>query len=318
MSFPTQAVTATYLEALESRTLLSVDVLVGAGVVHGTDGAFTLEDADSYEQHTRGTLQIEIGSATSFDQIHVGGEADLSGTLELQLENGFSPTVGQTFDVLCYGSRTNLEGFDRYEGLVIGNGLFFRPTYSGDKLTLTVTQESHLKPIVFIPGFGGSFPLDESEDGLKDWLTQRGPEPDSLGLEPLRRTYQGFVESLINVGYTPQVDLLVANWDWRTPVAPHDGTSDGTLSTVMEPTSRTRSMSREFRISAISSMPQSKPGTRWAMDRSGKSMSSRIAPAGSLLAATFRVRLTVSRMRAARRHCRRSTTSCRAVFRIRA
>jgi hypothetical protein len=53
--------------------------------------------------------------------------------------------------------------------------------------------------------------------------------PDKLVLEPLTNSYTDLVQSLINVGYTLGVDLFVANWDWRLPVAKQDTTRDGQL-----------------------------------------------------------------------------------------
>jgi T5SS/PEP-CTERM-associated repeat protein len=53
------------------------------------------------------TLQIELGgtsAGTQYDQINVTGELMLDGTLEVSLINGFTPSAGQTFDILNWGS----------------------------------------------------------------------------------------------------------------------------------------------------------------------------------------------------------------------
>jgi hypothetical protein len=55
------------------------------------------------------TLQIELGGTTpgsQYDQINVAGELTLDGTLEISLINGFTPSAGQTFDILNWGSLT--------------------------------------------------------------------------------------------------------------------------------------------------------------------------------------------------------------------
>ena len=73
--------------------------------------------------------------------------ATLSGTLNLAVVNGFSPAIGNTFPVLTYGSRTGqfqglvlseVEG-TTLNGLTIGNGNQFTPTYNATNLTLGVT-----------------------------------------------------------------------------------------------------------------------------------------------------------------------------------
>src|SRR5262249_18619808 len=55
-------------------------------------------------------LNIELGgihpSPAEFDQLHVGGNLSLDGTLAVSLINGFSPTAGNTFDILDWGSLT--------------------------------------------------------------------------------------------------------------------------------------------------------------------------------------------------------------------
>ncbi|MBC8508399.1 MAG: hypothetical protein H8D34_26380, partial [Chloroflexi bacterium] len=54
-----------------------------------------------------GTLQIEIGGTavgTEYDQFNVAGLLTLDGTLDVSLINGFSPAVGDTFDILTFGS----------------------------------------------------------------------------------------------------------------------------------------------------------------------------------------------------------------------
>ena len=45
---------------------------------------------------------------TQFDQVHVTGALALDGTLEVRLINSFMPTVGQSFDILDWGSLTGV------------------------------------------------------------------------------------------------------------------------------------------------------------------------------------------------------------------
>jgi hypothetical protein len=51
-------------------------------------------------------LVIELGGTApgQYDQINVDGELTLGGTLEISLINGFTPSAGQSFDILNWGS----------------------------------------------------------------------------------------------------------------------------------------------------------------------------------------------------------------------
>ncbi len=53
------------------------------------------------------TLQMEIGGITpgsQFDQLNVTGKLILGGTLQVVLANGFMPSIGQSFDLLNWGT----------------------------------------------------------------------------------------------------------------------------------------------------------------------------------------------------------------------
>jgi autotransporter-associated beta strand protein len=52
-------------------------------------------------------LKIELGGTSpgsQFDQVHVAAQLSLGGTLQVALINGFSPSSGQSFDILDWGS----------------------------------------------------------------------------------------------------------------------------------------------------------------------------------------------------------------------
>jgi len=101
------------------------------------------------------------------------------------------------------------------------------------------------RPLLFIPGFAGSFvntdlPDINGQDALEQWYLTRGIDPTKLVLEPLTNGYSDLIQTLVNAGYTdgtnkPGVDgtLYVSLWDWRVPVAvTSDGSEDGELSDV--------------------------------------------------------------------------------------
>ncbi|MEQ1861602.1 MAG: LEPR-XLL domain-containing protein, partial [Chthoniobacteraceae bacterium] len=95
-----------------------------------------------------GTTLIEIGGITpgpgtptvddGFDQINVSGKATFGGLLDVQFINGFTPTAGQTFDIITYGSSA--DAFDTFSGLHLGGGLFLRPVFGSGKLMLEVVD----------------------------------------------------------------------------------------------------------------------------------------------------------------------------------
>ncbi len=118
----------------------SGDTLNGDGAVLGpvTNGGLVkpgnspgIIQVNSYEQTASGTLEIQIfgtggaGAANGWDQLQVIGGAVLNGTLEVQTGGGYSPAVGDTFPFLTYGSESG--DFTTFQGLAIGNGLYFRP-----------------------------------------------------------------------------------------------------------------------------------------------------------------------------------------------
>lgn len=58
----------------------------------------------------RGILQSDLASASSYGVVDVSGSATLAGTLQGQLENGYQPAPGTSFDVLNFGSSSGQFG----------------------------------------------------------------------------------------------------------------------------------------------------------------------------------------------------------------
>ncbi|MEM7592204.1 MAG: hypothetical protein AAF383_11910, partial [Cyanobacteria bacterium P01_A01_bin.83] len=76
------------------------------------------------------------------------------------------------------------------------------------------------KPVLIIPGIGGSLP--DTEQDFKEWVMNRGFAPDRLISDPLLNTYKDLIESFERAGYTEGVDLFVATHDWRLSPGPYD------------------------------------------------------------------------------------------------
>jgi hypothetical protein len=98
-----------------SGTIVADVVNSGAIMVAGTGATGTLVIASNsslgisgnYTQNSGGTLDMEIGGASQYDKLQVAGLATLAGTLNVTLLNGFTPSSGQVFSLLTYGSRSN-------------------------------------------------------------------------------------------------------------------------------------------------------------------------------------------------------------------
>lgn len=87
------------------------------------------------------------------------------------------------------------------------------------------------RPILIVPGIAGTYAADLEND--IDWLLERGSHPDKLQIDPLADAYDDIITTLELTGYRRNVDLFVANYDWRVPPAPapegdqFDGVIDG-------------------------------------------------------------------------------------------
>jgi len=68
----------------------------------GTFDSLTLDGSSTTEIEIAGTGSP--GAADGYDQIQVTNLAQLGGTLKITLFGGFVPSVGQTFDILTFGS----------------------------------------------------------------------------------------------------------------------------------------------------------------------------------------------------------------------
>lgn len=83
-----------------------------------------------------------------------------------------------------------------------------------------------LKPILIVPGIGGSFPIFGK---FGDWLLNRGGDPTLLEIEPILHSYDDLIKTLENAGYVKGVNLFAAPYDWRLNRAPIDNLIDGKI-----------------------------------------------------------------------------------------
>lgn len=122
-------------------TLLNGGQLIGSGTVQGdlSNGATvapspspaTISVTGNYTQSSAGTLSTQVTS-TGADKLAVTGTAALDGTLQVSTASGFSPSVGQQFQVLSGSSVSGT--FATTTGLSSGP---YSVSYNPTNVTLT-------------------------------------------------------------------------------------------------------------------------------------------------------------------------------------
>jgi hypothetical protein len=123
----------------------------GQVIPGGTGAAGTLTINGNYTQTASGALNVELGGTAAggqYDQLAVSGTAALGGTLNVTPIHGFAPTLGNTFQVLNFGSASN--NFATDNGLALGGGLFLDRVFNASNLTLDADQVA----ISGAPAFG--------------------------------------------------------------------------------------------------------------------------------------------------------------------
>ena len=118
------------------------------GVVNPGDGANLIGElkiTGTYTQGSAGAATIDLGGKTAITQysvLDITKAASLSGTLNVNLVNGFVPTVGNTFTILDYLSDTGMSMFTTTN----------LPTVSGDHWTITYDAKDVVLTLVAGPG----------------------------------------------------------------------------------------------------------------------------------------------------------------------
>jgi len=117
-------------------------------VTPGTSSTATgiLTDKGAYTQNSTGVLDISIGGTTAgtqYDQVNPTS-AKLNGTLTTTLINGFTPTVGQQFTIMNFGSETgtfaSCDGTAGGATCPINSSEHFTVTYNPTDVVLTVVS----------------------------------------------------------------------------------------------------------------------------------------------------------------------------------
>ena len=125
-------------------------VIVGAGgqIYPGNSpGIFNVTGA--YTQEAGSTYSAEIGGTTAgtgFDQVNATGAVTLGGTLKVRLVNGFTPAVGQTFQLVKGASVTGAFGIVSQPSQA---GIALSTNATG--LTATITSVVSGAPVISSP-----------------------------------------------------------------------------------------------------------------------------------------------------------------------
>jgi len=131
---------------------LSGNTKLNGGTFNIGDAALTAGSESitgTYTQSSGGALDIDIGGTTAgrqFDTLTVSGAATLNGTLNLDLINGFVPTIGSMFDILN-ASTLNGTTFATVNGTGINSNEHFTVIYNSNNVTLDVVAGMGPSPL---------------------------------------------------------------------------------------------------------------------------------------------------------------------------
>ena len=117
---------------------LTTNTLINDSLINPGNSIGTLNLNGNYTQTTDGILNIELGGTNvgEFDQLVISNNANLNGTLNISLVNDYIPTIGDSFEIITYGSRLN--DFTTPNLPTLSNGLSWKRQFDADSLTLTV------------------------------------------------------------------------------------------------------------------------------------------------------------------------------------
>jgi hypothetical protein len=153
-------------------------------------------------QTATGRVKIEIAGTqpiSDYDVLSCSGQMVVGGTLQVAVLGGFVPPARSAYVAVKYGSHTGT--FSAFEGLNLGGGLQFAPTYTDTAIILSTwplaitsvnTYHGGNSGIVitFIHGVGFF-------DGLTAWLARGAQQIPAhiVGVSPLGTSFQAESES---------------------------------------------------------------------------------------------------------------------------
>ena len=190
------------LELAGGASLTTAGNLDNSGTIDLASG--TLDVAGSFSQEPTGSFDVAIGGLTpgsQFGQLNVTGEASLGGALGVSLTNGYAPVLGDSYQVMTFGSVTG--AFATGTGLSIGGGLGFSPTIGATSLNLLV-------------GASGSYNVTTTADS--------GPGSLRSAIDAADASTGGFTINF-SIATGPQTIILLSALPSITSQVTIDGTS---------------------------------------------------------------------------------------------
>ena len=125
------------------------DINVPGGIVAPGHSPGVLAITGDYSQGAAATLEIEVTGTSAgeagYDQLSVSGTASLDGTLDIQTDASFTPSVGTAVGVIgdsfAIVSAGNVTGtFATINGRHVSDGKFYLPQYHATQVTLDAFQ----------------------------------------------------------------------------------------------------------------------------------------------------------------------------------
>jgi len=122
---------------LRGTGTIAGNVINTDGAIHPGDSAGKLTINGSFTQTGEADLYIQMGGSvagTDYDQLAVSGAANLGGYLNLGVFETYTPTLGDAFTIMTYGSRAGT--FDRIFGWNFEDGTFLSIAYNPNDITI--------------------------------------------------------------------------------------------------------------------------------------------------------------------------------------
>ena len=169
--------------------------LVNGGTVGPGNSPGTIFVAGNFTQTPAGTLVMEIASPVSFDQLIITGTADVDGTLQLDLIDGFVP-AGEEFTIITAGGGVNGE---------------FTPVTGSAALTADVTYNANDVVVSFTQANFNVFAGTPNQIAVANAAQQSPALTAALNGVPLASQLPAAINALSPQGYQVWSDIAFAH-----------------------------------------------------------------------------------------------------------
>jgi autotransporter-associated beta strand protein/T5SS/PEP-CTERM-associated repeat protein len=207
--------------------LIAGDPVINQGLVMPISSQGTLRVNGNYSAQTSAaTLEVELGgtmAGTNYNQLIVSGNMSLDGTLQVSLANSYSPSLGDRFDILDWGTRSGT--FATLQLPALGGTLAWNTVALYSNGTLSVIDTN------FLPG-------DFDRDGHVSVADIAAAETALADLSGYRAAHGNMTSAqLVSIGDLDG-DGLVTNADLQGLInLLANGGGSGSLAAVPEPSS---------------------------------------------------------------------------------